>query len=228
MATNDSSEMIRTGFALFDDIFGPFTSGDIHLIVGRTELTYDLMDRLVVNTAKEGKAAYYIDGGNRADPFAMARILRMQRIDPRGALHRVMIARAFTAYQMDTLINTNLMKLEDAPALLLISSMDRLFSDPEVETDAARGMVKNCMMSLDAMAAKGCCVVIAATGGSHGSDLLPLITPYCSNWVSLSNRQKGRIRIITKGGNWMDISSIHPYQTMIDDFWPDPIPTEAV
>lgn len=228
MAAEDEDGMLRTGFTLFDDLFGPFTRGDIHLIVGRTDLTYNLMDLLVVNAARKELTAYYIDGGHRADPFAMARILRMQRIDPRGTLRNVMIARAFTAYQMDSLINEKLTEEADAPPLLMISSIDSLFSDPEVEPEVARGMLNNCMEVLKSMAARGSCVVIAATGGSKGSDLLPLITPHCSIWVSLRNRQKGRIRIITKGGRWTDISSIHPYQTMIDDFWSIPQVTEAI
>jgi hypothetical protein len=196
--------------------------------VGGTDLTYSLLDRLVVNAARKGRAAYYVDGGNRADPFAMARVLRMQRTDARGTLNRVMIARAFTAYQMDTLINVNLTEVGEVPSLLIVSSLDRLFSDPEVDPEAAKGMLENCMRSLDSMAASGACVVIAATAGGRGSDLLPVISPYCSNWISLRNRQKGRIRMIVKGGRWMDVSSIHPYQTMIDDFWLEPVLTEAV
>jgi hypothetical protein len=220
--------MLTTGFTIFDDLFGPFTRGDIHLLVGRTDLTYTLMDRLIVNAARKGEAAYYIDGGHRADPFAMARVLRMQRTDPRGMLQRVMIARAFTAYQMDSLINGSLPELQDAPPLLMISALDRLFSDPEVEAEAAKGMIENCMETLDEMAARGSCVVIAAYGGSRGSDLMPLITPHCSNWISLRNRQRGRIRMIAKGGRWTDIAPIHPYQTMIDDFWSGPVLSEAV
>ncbi len=228
MENAESDGMLSTGFTIFDDLFGPFTRGDIHLLVGRTDLTYSLMDRLIVNAAGKGDAAYYIDGGHRADPFAMARVLRMQRADPRGTLQRVMIARAFTAYQMDSLINGSLIELSEAPPLLMISALDRLFSDPEVETEAAKGMMKNCLETLDKMAARGSCVVIAAYGGSRGSDLMPMITPHCSNWVSLRNRQKGRIRMIAKGGRWTDISPIHPYQTMIDDFWSGKILSEAV
>lgn len=225
---NDEEITLRTGFAPFDELFGPFTSGEIHLVVGRTELTNALMNRLIVNAARKGMYAYYADGGNRADPFAMAGILRMHREDPRGALRMVMIARAFTAYQMDTLINVNLGKLGEAPPLLLVSSLDSIFSDPEVDTNAAEGMLKNCMNSLDEMAAKGSCVVITASGGSRGGDLLPLITPHCSAWVSLRSRQNGRVRIITKGGRWMDLSMVHPLQTMIDDFRALPSSTEAV
>jgi hypothetical protein len=219
---------LLTGLSIFDDLFGPFTRGDIHLLVGRTDLTYSLMDRLIVNTARKGEAAYYIDGGHRADPFAMARVLRMQRTDPREMLRKVMIARAFTAYQMDSLINGSLKELSETPPLLMISALDRMFSDPEVETEAAKGMIANCMETLDTMASRGSCVVIAAYGGSRGSDLMPLITPHCSNWVSIRNRQKGRIRLIVKGGRWTDIAPIHPYQTMIDDFWSGRALTEAV
>src|SRR5215510_10928443 len=47
----------------------------------------------------------YLCGDNRFDPYAVARFTRSQRKSPEEALGRILIARAFTAYQLDELIH---------------------------------------------------------------------------------------------------------------------------
>lgn len=207
-----------TGLSAFDDLFGPMRSGDLHLVVGRTSLNRNLVDRASVLAASRGCSVYYIDGGHRADPFSMARVLRMQRRDPRSVLERIMIARAFTAYQMDSLIREKLSELNDVPDLLVISSMDSLFSDPEVDIEEAKAMVRNCMEALRGIADRGACVLISAVGGGRESDLLAFISPSCSNWASLTNRFANRVRMVTRGGEWRDFVPLHPFQTIIEDY----------
>ncbi|MFO8050920.1 MAG: hypothetical protein R6V01_04395 [Thermoplasmatota archaeon] len=207
-----------TGLSAFDDLFGPLRKGELYLIVGRTSLNRNLVDRAAVLAASRGDPVHYLDGGQRADPFSMARLLRMQRRDPRSVLERIMIARAFTAYQMDSLIRERVEELEEAPDLLVVSSMDALFSDPEVDADEARAMVSNCMASLRETADRGACVLILAVGGSRGSELLALISPICANWASLTNRFGNRVRMVTRGSQWRDFVPLHPFQTMLEDY----------
>ncbi|MEA3558222.1 MAG: hypothetical protein U9R75_03115 [Candidatus Thermoplasmatota archaeon] len=217
MPDNDPG-IYTTGFPVFDDIFGPMISGDLHLIVGRTRLNHDLVDRTAVLAASRGDSVYYIDGGHGADPFSMARVLRMQRKDPRSVLERIMIARAFTAYQMDSLIREGVRSLQEPPDLLIISSLDSLFSDPEVDIREAKGMMRNCMTVLRETADRGACVLISAVGGGRESELLALMSPVCSNWASLAKRSGNRVRIVTRGGRWRDLVPLHPFQTMIEDY----------
>jgi hypothetical protein len=208
----------RTGITVFDDMFGPMHGGSLYLLVGRTGLNRHIIDRLAVLSAHRGDATYYIDGGHRADPFAMARVLRLQREDPRPVLERVHIARAFTAYQMDSLIRESLSELPSPPDLLIVSAIDSLFSDPEVDLAEAKGMLDNCIASLKEMTRKGTCVVLSAYGGSRESEILARISPHCINWASFTNRFPTRVRIVTRGGLWQDFTPLHPFQTMIEDF----------
>jgi hypothetical protein len=208
----------RTGVTVFDDLFGPMHPGSMYLLVGRTSLNRHIIDRLAVLSAHRGDSTYYIDGGHRADPFAMARVLRMQRQDPRPVLERVHIARAFTAYQMDSLIRESLSELPSPPDLLIVSAIDSLFSDPEVDIREAKGMLSNCMAALKRMTERGTCVVLSAYGGSRESELLACMSPHCVNWASLTNRFPTRVRIVTRGGLWQDFTPLHPFQTMIEDF----------
>jgi len=187
----------RTGVTIFDDLFGTMHPGNIYLLVGRTGLNRHITDRLAVIGAQRGGRIYYIGGGYGADPFVMARILRMQRGGPMHVLERVMIARAFTAYQMDSLVRESLQDLPSPPELLIVSAMDSLFSDPE----EAGGMLENCMSVLNENAGKGASVVISASGGSRESEVLSRISPCCSNWASFTNRFPSRVRIVTRGGD---------------------------
>jgi hypothetical protein len=208
----------RTGVSVFDDLFGPMHPGGMYLLVGRTGLNRHIIDRLAVLSASRGDATYYIDGGHRADPFSMARVLRLQRQDPRPVLERVRIARAFTAYQMDSLIREGLFDLDEPPELLIVTAMDSLLSDPEVDRNEAKAMLRNCMASLKRLAERGACVVIGAAGGSRESELLAHISPYCINWASLTDRFPSRVRIVTRGGLWQDFTPLNPFQTMLEDF----------
>jgi len=208
----------RTGVTVFDDLFGPMHPGNIYLLVGRTGLNRHIADRLAVLSAHRGDTTYYIDGGHRADPFAMARVMRVQRKDPRPVLERVHIARAFTAYQMDSLIREALSELPSPPDLLIVSAIDSLFSDPEVDQEEAKGMLQNCIAALKKLAGMGTCVVLSAIGGSRESELLARISPHCSNWASFTDRFPARVRIVTRGGLWQDFTPLHPFQTMIEDF----------
>jgi len=225
-----SEPKFTTGLSLFDGLFGPFLPGSIYLLVGRTGLTFSLIDRLVVSSAQRGMSTYYMDGGYRADPFAMARVLRMQRADPRRALEKVMIARAFTAYQMDTLVTEGLKQVQPPPDLLIVSSLDSLLSDPEVGLDEARGMAKNCMEALREAASGGTCVVMAVMGGPRESELFPVLTQHCTGWASFKNRPGNRVRVVTRGGAWTDIAPMHPFQTMLEEFSApyEPYATEVV
>jgi len=224
---NSSKKAYRTGVSVFDDLFGPMHPGSIYLLVGRTALNRHIIDRLAVLSASRGDATYYIDGAHRADPFSMARVLRLQRQDPRPVLERIRIARAFTAYQMDSLVRESLTELQELPEILIVTAMDSLLSDPEVDREEAKAMVQNCMASLIDIAKKGACVVISATGGSRESELLARISPHCINWASFTDRFPSRVRIVTRGGLWQDFTPLNPFQTMLEDFGA-PNPAEEV
>ncbi|MGA1821076.1 MAG: hypothetical protein ACMUIG_00955 [Thermoplasmatota archaeon] len=207
-----------TGFTVFDNLFGEFSPGRIHLLVGRTDLNFHLLDRLGILSAEGGASVYYIDGTHRINPFSMAKILRAMRIDPSDALRRTRVSRAFTAHQMDTLVRISAPSADPPPDLLVVSAMDHLFSDSEVDPDEARGMLENCLQVLSDMSSKGVCVVLAAMGGGRGSDLLQVMSGSSSKWASLRNRGRGRIKIVTREGKWADFRPLPPMQTILDDF----------
>src|SRR5262245_33146437 len=55
--------------------------------------------------AGERAQSLYLFRDNRFDPYAVARFARSQQKSPEEALGRILVARAFTAYQLDELIH---------------------------------------------------------------------------------------------------------------------------
>jgi len=219
---------LTTGLTAFDELMGPLLPGSIYLLAGRTPLTSEVIDRLLVRAAMAGTTAYYIDGGHGADPFAMARVLRLQRTDPRRPLEKVMVARAFTAYQMDSMILPGLPALGEPPDLLVVSSMDSLLSDPEVDREEAMGMLANWFEALESTAARGSCVILAAHGGGKEGEFLTRMSEHCSSWASFKERGRGRTRLVVKGGLWKEVVPLHPLQMLMEDFPAQGAAVEAV
>lgn len=215
----DSSNVhFSTGLSIFDDLFGEFRPGRLHLLVGSTELNFHLLDRIGVISAEGGGNVYYIDGTHRINPFSMASILRVRRINPAPPLRRIRVARAFTAHQMDALVRGSAPEADPFPDLLVISAMDHLLSDPEVDEEEAGGILENCLVSANVMAERGACVILAALGGGRGSDHLQKMGERAWKWASLKRRGRGRIKIITQDGRWVDFIPLPPTQTSLEDF----------
>ena len=61
--------------------------------------------------AGQGMDVVVLDGANRFDPYAVSSFAKKASIPPEGLLKRIRIARAFTCYQMATLVEERLVSL---------------------------------------------------------------------------------------------------------------------
>ena len=103
---------------------------------------------LAAQLACEYKPSLYLCGDNLFDPYAVARCARSQGENPEEALGRILVTRAFTAYQLDELIHrlefpppqkTMPKAGEDACGVVIVSGICTAFLDEEItHTDAAR------------------------------------------------------------------------------------------
>ena len=96
---------------------------------------------LAAQLACEYKQSLYLCGDNRFDPFAVARFARSQRKSPEEALGRILVARAFTAYQLDELIHRlDLPNTADGSyGAVIVSGVCAAFLDEDVaDSDATR------------------------------------------------------------------------------------------
>ena len=115
-----------------------------------------------------GSKTVFIDGANTFRLYHITRLARLHQLDPKQALDRIYISRAFTAYQMTTLI---LQKLEDAvkdcnSKLVIVSDIAAMFLDKDVEDEEAKRIYSQVTTHLSNFA-KEHQIIIVATYPPH-------------------------------------------------------------
>jgi len=89
----------------------------------------------VARAVCERQTVKIICGDNRFDPYAVARFARLKGVRPEAALSSILIARAFTAYQLVELVE----RLDSPNRLVLITGpCSTLFDEDVLFVDAAR------------------------------------------------------------------------------------------
>ena len=127
-----------------DDLFPGFAAGDFAVLHGSPSVA-TLASMLCVRAQLPSQLGglssnvVFIDGANTFKLYNVARLAKLYQIDPKQTLDRIHISRAFTAYQMTSLI---LDHLKDAvkrfnAKLIIISDIAELFLDNDVSDEEA-------------------------------------------------------------------------------------------
>ena len=151
-----------------DELFPGFVLGDFAVLRGsstvlplsmllcvRAQLPYQL-GGLATNVV-------FVDGGNTFRLYDVSYIAQLHQLDAKAVLERIFIARAFTAYQMTSLV---LDKLETAvkkydSTLLLISDIAGLYLDNDVPKSEARHVFNRVTRHLSKFADEKHVIVVA-------------------------------------------------------------------
>ena len=128
-----------------NDLFPGFAPGDFAVIYGSpsaVSLISMLCVRAQLPTQLGGlsSSVVFIDGGNTFKLYQITRLAKLHQLDPKQVLDRIYLSRAFTAYQMTSLV---LQKLEDAvkscnAKLVIISDIAGMFLDKDVQDEEAK------------------------------------------------------------------------------------------
>lgn len=140
-------QALSFGFPCVDRAFSGFRKGDFAVFHGHSfckTLSFLLSVRCQLSKEDGGlnSTVVYVDGGNTFNPYAVSAIAQGQGLDPQSTLERIFVSRAFTAYQLSSLIFE---ALENAvkrykSKLVLISDLTALFLDRDVPAKEALGV----------------------------------------------------------------------------------------
>lgn len=137
--------IVLSGIKELDELTGGFKAGEITFIDGNSKLISLMPNHICVNTFRTFKSdTIYIDGGICADPYKIAKYARMMELDQKETLNHIHISRAFTVYQMTTLIQD---LLEQAikrykPQTLIIGKFPVMYLDSDVKNKEAQTLLK--------------------------------------------------------------------------------------
>jgi hypothetical protein len=178
-----------------DELFPGFAAGDFAVLYGSPSvisLTSLLCVRaqLPAQLGGLGSNVVFIDGGNTFRLYKIARLAQLHQLDPRQVLERIFISRAFTAYQLTSLI---MEKLEETvkkyqPKLVVISDIAGFFLNDDIPNEEAQKVYSQIISYLSNFAKKHQIILIATClpySDNNRNSLLQEIT-YAKANIALS------------------------------------------
>jgi len=151
-----------------NDLFPGFAPGDFAVIYGSSSvisLTSLLCVRAQLPTQLGGLSSnvVLIDGGNTFRLYQVARLAQLHHLDPKQALDKIHLARAFTAYQMTALIMERLKDVVEKhnAKLVIISDIAGLFIDKDIPNEEARRVFSQVIAYLQSFARQYQIILIA-------------------------------------------------------------------
>ena len=137
---------VPSGIKELDDILGGFRSGEITFIDGDSRLISNIPNQLCVNTySMLHSNVIYIDGGICADPYRISNYARKKELDQKEVLEHILISRAFTVYQLTTLIQDRLETTitRYRPLTLIIGRFPILYLDSDVPSKESQTLLRS-------------------------------------------------------------------------------------
>jgi hypothetical protein len=152
---------------LFDEILVQFTLSGPSVfpkkVLFRGERAGEISSYVAGWMAGRGIDVIVLDGANRFDPYMVSSFTRKALIPPEGLLKRIRIARAFTCYQMATLMGErlpSLLRQEEVtaqpkkPSVILLGPITT-FLDEDVPGREVRPLFEKSLRKVEEMATEG-------------------------------------------------------------------------
>jgi hypothetical protein len=166
--TTPSQPLLSLNMRNINQLFPGFTIGDFALLYG-SQAVSSLASLLCIRAQLPpqlgglGSNTVFIDGGNTFRLYQITRLARLHQLDPKQALDCIYISRAFTAYQMTSLI---LQKLEDAvetcnAKLVIVSDITAMFLDKDLQDEEAKRIYSQVTTSLSNFAREHQVIIVA-------------------------------------------------------------------
>jgi hypothetical protein len=130
-----------------NNLFPGFVAGDFAVLHGSPSvlsLTSLLCVRAQLPTQLGGLSSHvvFVDGGNTFRLYQVSRLAQLHQLNPRTVLERIHISRAFTAYQMASLIMDKLEETAERyeAKLVIVSDIAGFFLDKDIPEEEARSI----------------------------------------------------------------------------------------
>lgn len=140
-----SQALLAFNISNIDSLFPGFATGDFAVFYGMpTVLPLSLFlavrAQLPFQLGGLETNVVFVDGGNTFRLYEVSRIAQLHQLDPREVLERIFISRAFTAYQMTSIILERLKETVNrlGSKLVIISDMAGLYLDKDIPAAEAK------------------------------------------------------------------------------------------
>jgi len=160
--------MLSFNIADIDDLFPGFTPGNFAMLYGTPtvlplSLLLSVRAQLPFQLGGLETNVIFIDGGNTFRLYEVTRIAQLHQLDPKQVLKRIYISRAFTAYQMTSIVLEKLKETVEKfnSKLVIISDIAELYLDRDVPTGEAKDVFNQLTLYLTRLAQENQLIVLA-------------------------------------------------------------------
>ncbi len=217
---------IDTSIAALDAFIGGFASSQVTLIDSSDRLLFDLVHLLCINqVVGDGREVVWVDGGNSINPYNLAGLCKRQRVNAQEALESINVSRAFTAYQMVTLIDEMLEpELERTGAgMLIVSCFPDLFQDRDVRWSESLQLMQRCISAIQGATKRHDVVTLVTNFGLSKllfkKSLRSLVYSSADRVLRIESASRAALRLsLVNEGRSMMYHPVPYYQRTLDEF----------
>ena len=163
-----SQSLLSFNIENIDDLFPGFASGNFAVFhgsvaVSRLSMLLCFRAQLPYQLGGLETNVVFVDGGNTFRLYDVSYAAQLHKLDPREALERIFISRAFTAYQMTSLVLDGLQNAVEKynAKLVIISDIAGLYLDKNVPKREAKDVFNQLTVYLSNFAKENYVVVFA-------------------------------------------------------------------
>lgn len=217
---------IGTSIRTIDSFVEGFASSQITLLDSSDPMLFDLTHALCVNAINTLKGeVVWVDGGNSINPYEIVSLCKRYRLDAGETLDCINISRAFTAYQMVTLIVDALEKEVERTAsdLIIVSCFPDLFLDRDMWWSESLQLMRRCMSTLQSVTRRHNTATVITNYGLtkllHKKSLRSVVYDGADRVLRMENRRNGLLLSLVREGRTMLYHPVPYYQMTLDEFW---------
>jgi len=171
--------VLYTSITQLDELVGGFRASKLALLDSDNSYSSTLLHLLCVRAISQfDEEVVWIDGGNVVDPYSISSLSKRLRLDKRDILSRVNISRAFTAYQLVTLIDEKLEEqvTRSTPCAVIVSSITELFLDKDMKWMEAHQLLRQCVSAISRITKDHETITIISNDAHHHARPSPGLT----------------------------------------------------
>jgi hypothetical protein len=185
---------LTSGLVSVDSLVGGLKRDTVALLTGsdirlRAAELYCVRAQLPEAQGGLDGGAFFIDGGNSFDVYLFTDLARRHHLGYDAALNRQLLSRAFTVYELRSLIgDSEVVFMVRKPKLLVVSEVFSLFTK-DIARHEARSVFRDIVSSISEIS-KNQQVPILLTSASRHELLTPVLEERCNVSVEIVQRDR--------------------------------------
>jgi predicted ATP-dependent serine protease len=227
--TEDSSMLrdrrLDTSILQLDELIGGFRSAQVTLLESDNRYVSSLLHLLCVRAVSVfGEEVVWIDGGNSINPYAISSLCKRLGLDKREVLSSINVSRAFTAYQLVTLIDEKLEEQVEgrSPSTVIVSSITEMFLDKDMKWMESHQLLRRCLERISKVAKEHETISLTTNFSEHplrpSPKLSGLLYEHSDQVVQIRARRDGMLFRLPRADRQIVFMPVPWNQLTLDEF----------